>query len=360
MKVGAIADLHFGKNVDGNTNFNRSEETLIQLDKAVDYLQSERVDAIVVLGDIAHTNHPSIKSNIYIRKALKLLGDFGRPVLIFPGNHDYTHEGNHILQPFMSKDQSRIDIVDKPCLWNGMCVMPHMPRKLFADIKSKEDYDLQIKQMYKGVLKKYPSNILLTHAQIQGCVVNSDYMFESGVLEFPQLDNKQLKLVVAGDIHKAQMFDLGGVSVVYPGSLIQTDYGEKDDVKGVALFDTSTLENTLQEIPGYKKYYHLELNSLKDVDVIKKSIWGNILDIEIKDCGERDLIEQRVNELSALSIRDIRIQREEDNIKNEGFEIAGKPHEEQFLEYLNSLDFTEAQKDKLLFAAKNIMGEIRG
>lgn len=360
MKVGAIADLHFGKNVDGNARFNRGAETLSQLEKAIGFLKGWNVDTIVVLGDLAHTNHPSIKSNIYIRQALKILDDSDIPTLVFPGNHDYTHEGNHILQPFMHEWWSRVDIVDASCIWNGMCVVPHAPRKLFADIKSKEEYDLAIKQMYEDALTKYPSNILLTHAQIQGCVVNKDYMFESGVLEFPQLDNKQLKLVVAGDIHKAQVYKLGGVRVAYSGSLVQTDYGEKDDVKGIAIFDTTTLDVELREVPGYKKYHHLELTSLESVDVVEKSIWNEIIDVTIKDCGERDLIVQKVIELSTLSIRDIRIKRESDVVEEGSFEIVEKPHEEQFLEFLESLNYEKEKKSSLLVEAKIIMEEVRG
>ena len=360
MRVGAIADLHFGKNVDGNARFNRGEETLSQLEKAIGFLKGWDVDAVVVLGDLAHTNHPSIKSNIYIRHALGLLDASGISTLVFPGNHDYTHEGNHVLQPFMYRELSKVDIVDESCIWNGMCVVPHAPRKMFADIKSKEEYDLSIKQMYENALSKYPSNILLTHAQIQGCVVNKDYMFESGVVEFPQLNNARLKLVVAGDIHKGQIFKLGGVRVAYPGSLVQTDYGEKNDIKGVAVFDTTTLDIELREIPGYKKYYHLELVNLASIDIVEKSTWNEIIDVDIKDCGEKELIEQKVIELSTLSIRDIRIKRESDAVEDGSFEIVEKPHEEQFIEFLESLDYAEEKKSTLLMEAKNIMEEVRG
>ncbi len=355
MKVGAIADLHFGKNVDGNARLDRNEETFRQLEKACKLLCTEKVDAIVVLGDLSHSNHPSIGANNYIRDALSLLDSKSIPTLVFPGNHDYTHEGNHVLQPFMTNQYQNVAIRDESCKWYEMCVVPHAPRGTFVDVKSNDEYKQAVSDGLRNVLRAFPSDILLTHAQISGAEVGENYMFESGALELETVS--RIRLIVAGDIHKRQLYRIGETVICYPGSLTQTDYGEKGQKKGVAIFDTETFDVELMEVKGYIQYYNLKFDTVNQVDEVEKHVWEKcIVNVEVSDEAQKASIVQKILEKNPLSIRDISVAEHED-VKQVS-ELASLNYKEQLKEYLNSSDFNSTDCDRLQTLAENVMEEV--
>ncbi len=284
-------------------DFDRDEETLIQFRRALEFLKS-RVEGIVIAGDLSHTNYPSISTNTYVSKVLHLLDRVELPSLVFSGNHDYTHEGKHILQPFKANDWNNLMIVDRPCLWENMCIVPHIPRKFLGDVRSKEELSQKINEYYSEALRTFPSKILVTHAQLAGCSVSSGYVFETGTVELNSINSTvHLEMIIAGDIHKGQSYCGGGsVSIVYPGSLTQTDYGERNDVKGVAIVDTESFSAELFEIPGYTKYLHFDLEALKDIDAITTEQWNGILNFSRLDPSKRELYLQKINEKYPKSI----------------------------------------------------------
>ncbi len=356
MKIGVIADLHFGKSVDSSKDFDRDEETLIQFRRALEFLKS-RVEGIVIAGDLSHTNYPSISTNTYVSKVLHLLDRVELPSLVFSGNHDYTHEGKHILQPFKANDWNNLMIVDRPCLWENMCIVPHIPRKFLGDVRSKEELSQKINEYYSEALRTFPSKILVTHAQLAGCSVSSGYVFETGTVELNSINSTvHLEMIIAGDIHKGQSYCGGGsVSIVYPGSLTQTDYGERNDVKGVAIVDTESFSAELFEIPGYTKYLHFDLEALKDIDAITTEQWNGILNFSILDPSKRELFLQKIYEKNPKSVRNIEVVDKMDLERVDVSEIVSQSHASQFEEYMHDLDFSE---DSLLQRGLNIVTEV--
>jgi len=307
MVVVITADFHFGKGVNSTATFSRDEETFSQILRIAEYVDNNPpIDAIVVAGDLSHTNRPSISSNVYIAKTLSLLDSLKIPVLVFPGNHDYTYDGKHVLQPFMSKHWKRVEIVDDVCMWHDMLIVPHIPHDHLGDFSSAEEYANALKQAYAQAISHHHSKVLLTHAQIADCVVGAtDYVLESGSLvieDLAMLAGTGIKFILAGDVHKPQIYSRGGVTVGYCGSPTQTDYGERNDQKGVLLFNSDTMELSFQEIPGYAKYVHWSVSSLDD---LPKSFENMIVDITLTSPLDQSLVLQEVLQRGPLAVRGI-------------------------------------------------------
>ena len=110
-----------------------------------------------------------------------------------------------------------------------------------------------------------PSNkmIGLYHGMIVGSMLFNGNIVDSGVQGelFEGCD-----CVMAGDIHKQQNLKRGDVSIVYPSSLIQQNYGETVTQHGFCVWDIETM--THEFIPLLSEYglYKFEINDISDID----------------------------------------------------------------------------------------------
>lgn len=110
-----------------------------------------------------------------------------------------------------------------------------------------------------------PSNkmIGLYHGMIIGSMLYNGNIVDSGVQGelFEGCD-----CVMAGDIHKQQNLKRGDVTIVYPSSLIQQNYGETVTQHGFCVWDVETM--THEFIPLLSEYgmYKFEIKDISDID----------------------------------------------------------------------------------------------
>lgn len=110
-----------------------------------------------------------------------------------------------------------------------------------------------------------PSNkmIGLYHGMIIGSMLYNGNIVDSGVQGelFEGCD-----CVMAGDIHKQQNLKRGDVTIVYPSSLIQQNYGETVTQHGFCIWDIETM--THEFIPLLSEYglYKFEIKDISDID----------------------------------------------------------------------------------------------
>ncbi len=88
MRIIHTSDWHLGKNLDGTKN-NRLEEQEKFIDEFVNIVEHNKVDMIIISGDIYDNGNPSAKAERLFYDSLKRLSDNGkRPIIIIAGNHD--------------------------------------------------------------------------------------------------------------------------------------------------------------------------------------------------------------------------------------------------------------------------------
>lgn len=86
MKILHTADWHLGKRLD---RFSRLEEQVLVMDEIVQIADTQKVDMIIIAGDLFDNFNPGVEAIELFYKTLKRLSLNGkRPVIAISGNHD--------------------------------------------------------------------------------------------------------------------------------------------------------------------------------------------------------------------------------------------------------------------------------
>jgi len=110
-------------------------------------------------------------------------------------------------------------------------------------------------------------NIGLFHGPIVGLRTDVGFTFEEGfdVTLFDGMD-----LVLAGDIHKRQIFDIpGGKKAYMVGSLIQQNFGESIKNHGYGLYNVSENNYKFFDVDNERLYLQFKITDIEDIEDIE-------------------------------------------------------------------------------------------
>ncbi len=93
MKFAHLADCHIGSWRDPKLK----DTSTLAFIKAVDKCINEKVDFLVIAGDLFNTSFPRLDNLKSVVSKLKQLKDLGISIYIVPGSHDYSPSGKTIL-----------------------------------------------------------------------------------------------------------------------------------------------------------------------------------------------------------------------------------------------------------------------
>jgi len=221
---------------------------------------------IAIVGDLLHQKITI--SNELLMMTSKFLTTLAQiaPVILVAGNHDLLENNKErvdSITPIVTLINS-LDIAyykgrecypDDNIVWCNYSIFEHNERPDIEGFKSSivdttnEDDNLTYIGLY--------------HAPILGASTDIGYEFETGTLlsHFEGCD-----MVILGDIHKRQEFMLGDIKIVYPGSLIQQDYGETVSRHGFLFWDVETRTYEEVDLESSYGFYQFEVNSVEDLE----------------------------------------------------------------------------------------------
>lgn len=220
---------------------------------------------VVIVGDLLHQKI-NISNELLIMTA-KFLSELASiaPVVVVAGNHDLLENNKDRMDsitPIVSllnnpnikyyKDSKCYQ--DDNVMWCNYSIFEHNERPDIEGSKSVQNSDAFT---YIG----------LYHAPIVGASTDIGYEFETGT---PLSHFEGCDAVMMGDIHKRQEFTLDGAKIVYPGSLIQQDFGESVGKHGFLFWDVETLTYDEIDLPTSYGFYQFEVNSVDDLDEDKE------------------------------------------------------------------------------------------
>lgn len=262
-----VADIHV-------RNMMRHEEYVEQFENFIescrDVIKKGKYEKdevrILICGDLVHqkntiSNELITLISVFIRK----LEDVAK-VLVYTGNHDLVVNNlgrmdtltavfdtagfdNAVLLDQLTDYESGT-IVDDNIIWALYSIHDDYRR---PDIESAKE--------------EAPDNIVvgLFHGPVVGSQVNNGTVMESGIDGdvFEGCD-----IVMAGDIHKRQILKNKGVQIVYPGSLIQQNFGETVTQHGYAVWDLTKkiLKPKFIDLDTTYGLYDFSIESVEDVD----------------------------------------------------------------------------------------------
>ncbi len=213
-----------------------------------------RPDRIVFTGDLVHSKNQMTPELVeFVAWVLSECAKIAKTIVII-GNHDFLENNNTRLDALtpiidslkndnISYLKNRGVYEDENVNW---CVYSLMEHNLPPDIQ-----------------KSDKKNIGLFHGPIQGLYTDIGYKFEDGfdVDKFSGCD-----LVLCGDIHKRQVFDIPGKKKAYMiGSTIQQNFGEKITKHGYGVYDVEQDVYDFVDLPNPKPFLAFYINSIDNL-----------------------------------------------------------------------------------------------
>lgn len=320
MRVLHVSDLHAGKTLG---RINRNEDLYYALEQIINICKEEKIDLLLIAGDIYDKSHPDHESQNLILDFLTKMHSVGIHTVLIAGNHD----SYDFIKSYKNlKRIARIHAFDRPCKNASDCIikfgdltvacLPYPSERVLTHIDehTQKSYTQKVAQ-YLNVLAKQVEGsrytVLLAHLMVESAKVSGSER-QSTVGEFyavkPEHIPTVFDYVALGHIHRHQRINKTPVRVYYSGSPYQIDFSEKGTQKYVNLivFEDEPavkpirldLKRELHEVViSVKESFYTALESLKALKgLVKVILKTDIRDstISIKKKHIEDILEDRL------------------------------------------------------------------
>ncbi len=281
MKLLHTSDWHLGKKLD---TFSRFDEQEAVLNEITTIAHNEKVDAILIAGDLFDTFNPPVEAVELFYRTLKNLSRGGTcPVIAIAGNHDSPDRieapdplarelaiilaGYPItkIRPF--KNESGVELLQSKAGFIEL-KLPHYDyplriilnpyanqfrMKKYLDI---QDEEIELRNLLQSNWQKIADehcdnkgvNILLSHMFFtqKGTKLQEEPDDEKSILHiggvqalYPENIPSQIQYAAIGHLHRKQIISLEPCPVVYSGSPVSYSFSEANQEKYVQIIDVA-------------------------------------------------------------------------------------------------------------------------
>lgn len=210
---------------------------------------------IVFTGDLVHSKNQMTPELIeFVAWVLNECSKIAKTIVII-GNHDF-------LENNMSRLDALTPIVES--LQNENVVY-YKDRGVYKDENIEWCvYSLMEHNIPPDMDKNDNLKIGLFHGPVQGLTTDVGYKFEEG---FSVDKFKGCDLVLCGDIHKRQVFDIpNGKKAYMVGSTIQQNFGETIRKHGYGIYNVVKNEYNFVDIENPKPFLSFKIESIEDLE----------------------------------------------------------------------------------------------
>lgn len=317
MRILHTSDWHLGKYLEKHSRIEEQEKFLEELEQICD---KEKVDIIIIAGDIYDTSNPPVVAEKMFFKSMKRLSKNGkRPIILISGNHD---SASKLLSPsplayeFGIIIQGRLDTVANVQKYdefeitksgegffeielNGekavFITIPYITEKNINQVifEGETEADMQknfsdkVKDILKNLSTHYKDdtiNILISHLFVKGGIetdserkiqaIGGTYAIDSNV--FPE----KTQYVALGHLHRAQSVKNNICPAYYSGSPIRYSKSEIGYDKIVMIIDAQPNQDV--------KIEKIKLTDYKPIEVFNCSCYEEALEkctqVSEKEC----------------------------------------------------------------------------
>lgn len=246
MKILHTADWHVGKTIQGRSRAVEHEAVLAEL---ADVARREKVDLVLVAGDLFDTSAPTPDAERIVYRGLMSLSQVA-PVVAIPGNHDSDRRLSALAPLF---DLARVTIragvsahpveVDTAsgekarvaCIpWLSQRYIVKAAHLMDEDAaESRARYEERMALIVEKLTESFRPdavNIVMAHLAIVGAAFGGGERTAQTIFDYwvnSTLFPGDAHYVALGHLHKTQSVT-GPCPIHYPGSPLQLDFGETD------------------------------------------------------------------------------------------------------------------------------------
>ena len=264
MRFLHLSDLHLGKKL---RDFDLSKDHEHALDEALSLAVSEKLDAIVIAGDVYDTAAPSAQSMALLDRFLAKVEGSGIPLLMINGNHD-SPEKLHYLSGLARRHgiyiETNLQGAFKPVTIAGVdfFLLPFVNYRVANDALGLETSSLEeaVKEIVgKMDLSSSRKKVLVAH---QSVLPESGKLTGSGTETQPTMSGEDHAIggsdvlpcslfdafdyVALGHIHKAMAVS---PKIRYPGAILKFDRQEANYKKTFTIVDINENGVSIEERP---------------------------------------------------------------------------------------------------------------
>ena len=235
MKFAHLADCHIGSWRDPKLR----DTSTLAFCKAIDKCVKEKIDFILIAGDLFNTSFPRLDNLKTVVMKFKQLKDLGIPVYIVPGSHDYSPSGKTIL-----------DVLEEAGLFVNVFkgIVDNGKLKLNFTIDQKTGAKITGMLGKRGALEKaYYEKLILDNLEKENGY--KIFLFHSGIDELKPKDmepiiSQPLSLLpkgfdyyAGGHMHIVDDKQIDGYGrIAYPGPLFPNSFAELEKLERGGFF----------------------------------------------------------------------------------------------------------------------------
>ena len=287
MKVLHTSDWHIGRTLCGRKRYNEFESFLSWL---VETIQKERVDVLLIAGDVFDTCAPSNRAQeLYYRFLYNAAASSCRHIVIIAGNHDspsFLNAPKDLLRALNvyvigAAPENREDEVlaltnDEGSLELIVCAVPYLRDRDIRVSESGESVEVKEKKLIEGIRNHYAEVVAIAEQKRQGLdceipVIAMGHLFTAGAQTVEgdgvrelyvgtlahvvsEIFPDSLNYLALGHLHIPQKVN-GSETLRYSGSPLPMGFGEAKQEKSVCLVTFSGIhaEVKLVSVPVFQR-----------------------------------------------------------------------------------------------------------
>lgn len=356
MRFLHTSDWHLGKTLKGRS---RAEEHKAALAEIVDVIRKEKIDCVLVTGDLFDSQAPPPEAERLAFNFFSELRGLAVPAVVIGGNHDHPKRllairdmmrllDIHVRpEPSHAESGGVIELVKNGEMAKIGC-LPFVPigrvedasKLMGSEVQRYQEYTDLIAEMFDMLSKSFNRksiNLLLGHLYVGGADTSKSEReihvakpYEVSTQRFPATAH----YIALGHLHRPQEL-LAPSRTLYAGSILQLDFGEQDQQKRVVIIDAQPGKPaTIEDCPlSAGRKLRDVVGTMAELEAQADTFGEDFLRVTVKTDQRMPGIAERIHELlpNALEVHQDYPRTEEDVI-----EIAGCDPPELFRNYYSS------------------------
>ncbi len=266
IKLLHTSDVHLGAKLSylGSKSAEQRGQIRKSFEKVVDTAIEQKVDVVMIAGDLFDNPYPSKVNVVFVRDLLLKLSKANIKVAVIAGNHDRLEPGSVFTSEEMTFDDPNIRIFHKD---DNMWVIEEFDLTIVgvscALQKSRKSPFSEIKES-----PKTKNNVALLHGSAEFAGREAD----NYPIAKAEIDNSLYNYIGLGDWHS--MLELKKDKAYYSGSpeLVDSDQKGAGNVLMIEISDAGTKVSSVKVGKREVMLQDLDLNKFKDVSSLKNAI----------------------------------------------------------------------------------------
>lgn len=275
MRIVHTSDWHAGRLW---RRIDRLPEVADVLENLGDFLERERIDLLLMSGDVFDSGAPNPSAERLVFGFFKRIGRAGIKTVVIAGNHDSPArlqawgtlaelvDVQAVAFPRRLNDGGLVEVSARSGERALVAAVPFAaPRRLISaldlsgeETRVRQKYDQGMRQIIAHLVSGFERetiNLVMAHTHLQGAVFSgSERQVHLGEewATTPQALPSTAHYIALGHIHRPQKVEAAPAPAFYAGSPLQLDFGEVGEEKTFVLIDARPRQPVQVEQIPYK------------------------------------------------------------------------------------------------------------